>query len=188
MQKAQAAAQQESRRGDDEGQNRTVNSERQACARARSQVQHVPNSKQVRDDRHRKDDHSLHRNWNVVDKSRHEERRQRDQQKRRRHRDSRHVGAQIRMVAHNPSLLQVVREHKNQSRESARNITALKPTRAQSYQGTRTGRRSSLRKTSGHRSLRSSVLTGGKDCFSASRIWRSSCSVMSLSSCSFIQA
>ena len=45
MQKAQAAAKEESRRGNDEGQNSTVNPERQACARARSQVQHVPQAR-----------------------------------------------------------------------------------------------------------------------------------------------
>ena len=97
MQKAQAAAEEESCRGDDEGQDGTVNPERQACARTRGQVKHIPNSKQVRDDRHRKDNHSLHRNRDVVDKSRYEERRQGDQQKRRRHRDPRHA-AGVRVV------------------------------------------------------------------------------------------
>src|SRR5215469_6823596 len=117
MQESQAATEQESSGDDDEGQNCTMNAERQACALARSQVQHIPDAEQVRDDRHRKDDHSLHWYRDVVNKSRYEERRQGNQQKRRRHRDSRHVGAQVWMAAHNPSLLQVVREHKNQPRK-----------------------------------------------------------------------
>src|SRR6516162_6672886 len=94
MQKAQAAAEQKTRGGDDEGQNRTMNPERKTCTLTRSQVQHVPDAEQVRDDRHRKDDHSFHRSRNVVDKSGYEEGRQRDQQKRRRQRDTRHISAQ----------------------------------------------------------------------------------------------
>ena len=44
MQEAQAAAKKESRRGDDEWQNGTVNPERQACARARSNGRNISRS------------------------------------------------------------------------------------------------------------------------------------------------
>src|ERR1700751_536846 len=68
-----------------------------------------------------------------------------------------------------------------------RNTLALTPINAQSYQGTRVVRASSLRNTAGQRSRWSSVFTGGNDCCRASRIWWSSCSVISLLSSSFPQ-
>src|SRR5215472_570454 len=61
-----------------------------------------------------------------------------------------------------------------------RNTLVLRPINAQSYQGTRVVRASSLRNTAGQRSRWSSVFTGGNDCCRASRIWSSSCSVISI--------
>src|SRR6516162_3740361 len=67
-------------------------------------MQYVPYPEQIGNDRHGKNDDPLHRDGNVVNKSRDAEQGQRDQQKGRWHRDSRHISAQVRMVIHKASF------------------------------------------------------------------------------------